>query len=52
MPLARLLVTALLSAVLASTAHAGMKLEEWRGHISLGYGHLFSDSTSPGGSAT
>ena len=27
-----------------------MKLAEWRGHISLGYGHLFSDSTSPGGS--
>ena len=50
MPLARLLVTALLSAVLASSAHAGMKLEEWRGHVSLGYGHLFSDSTSPGGS--
>jgi hypothetical protein len=30
-------------------AHA-MRLEEWRGHVSLGYGHLFSDSLSPGGS--
>lgn len=50
MPLGRLLLTALVTAVLASTAQAGMKLENWHGHISLGYGHLFSDSTSPGGS--
>jgi hypothetical protein len=28
----------------------GMRLEDWRGHVSLGYGHLFSDSLSPGGS--
>ena len=37
--------------LLALPAHAaGMRLEEWRGHVSLGYGHLFSDSLSPGGS--
>jgi hypothetical protein len=50
MPFRRLLVTALFTVAFASTAHAGMKLELWRGHLSLGYGHLFSDSTSPGGS--
>ena len=50
MSLGRLLVTTLLTAALASTAHAGMKLDGWRGHLSLGYGHLFSDYTSPGGS--
>jgi hypothetical protein len=27
-----------------------MRLEDWRGHVSIGYGHLFSDSLSPGGS--
>jgi hypothetical protein len=27
-----------------------MHLEPWRGHVSIGYGYLFSDSLSPGGS--
>ena len=50
MTLGRTLTALLLTAVLASSSHAGMKLEMWRGHLSLGYGHLFSDTTSPGGS--
>jgi hypothetical protein len=33
-----------------SAANADMHLAEWRGHISLGYAHLFSDSLAPGGS--
>jgi len=40
-------------AVCAGSPPAGagvMRLEPWRGHVSLGYGHLFSDSLSPGGS--
>src|SRR5256885_5142899 len=44
-------VASLLLAATVSPARAGMlKLEDWRGHISLGYAHLFSDSLSPGGS--
>jgi len=38
-------------ALVAAPAHAaGLKLEPWRGHVSFGYGHLFSDELSPGGS--
>jgi len=45
------LLVALLAGALAPPARAGgMRLEAWRGHVSLGYGHLFSDSLSPGGS--
>jgi hypothetical protein len=41
----------LLAAVIAAPATAGaIRLEPWRGHVSLGYGHLFSDDLSPGGS--
>jgi hypothetical protein len=41
----------LLAAVIAGPATAGaIRLEPWRGHISFGYGHLFSDDLSPGGS--
>jgi hypothetical protein len=36
--------------LLAAPAHAGLHLEPWRGHVSIGYGYLFSDSLSPGGS--
>ena len=36
--------------LLATPARAGMHLEPWRGHVSIGYGYLFSDSLSPGGS--
>ena len=36
--------------LLARPAHAGIHLEPWRGHVSFGYGYLFSDSLSPGGS--
>lgn len=51
MSLASRSVLAFLGLCLASSAHAGfLRLEEWRGHVSLGYAHLFSDSTSPGGS--
>jgi len=49
----RLALTALtaLTALLAAPAHAGaLRLEPWRGHVSIGYAHLFSDETSPGGS--
>lgn len=41
----------LLAAVIVAPARAGaIRLEPWRGHISLGYAHLFSDDLSPGGS--
>jgi len=35
---------------LGEPARAGIHLEPWRGHVSIGYGYLFSDSLSPGGS--
>ena len=41
---------AIVAAVVAGPASAGLHLEPWRGHVSLGYGYLFSDSLSPGGS--
>ena len=51
MKLGRIFAGAALAALLSVPAHAGaMRLEGWRGHVSLGYGHLFSDSLSPGGS--
>ncbi len=51
MPLGRIVIATLVGAFLAVPAHAGvMRLEPWRGHVSFGYGHLFSDSYSPGGS--
>jgi len=34
----------------AAPARAGLHLEPWRGHVSIGYGYLFSDTLSPGGS--
>ncbi len=41
----------LLVSCFAVPAHAGaMRLEPWRGHLSIGYAHLFSDEFSPGGS--
>ena len=44
-------VAVLLACLLAVPAQAAsMHLAGWRGHVSLGYGHLFSDSFSPGGS--
>jgi hypothetical protein len=39
-----------LPALFVTPARAGMHLEPWRGHVSIGYGYLFSDSLSPGGS--
>lgn len=42
--------TTLLALPLVRPAAAAMRLEPWRGHVALGYGHLFSDSYSPGGS--
>lgn len=50
MRFARILAALALAATLVTPARAGMKLEPWRGHVALGYGHLFSDSYSPGGS--
>lgn len=46
------LAYAVLAAAILSVqpARAGMHLEPWRGHVSIGYGYLFSDSLSPGGS--
>lgn len=47
----RILSVLLLLPCLASTARAGaLRLEPWRGHLSIGYGHLISDEFSPGGS--
>lgn len=44
-------VAVLLACLFTAPAQAGgMHLAGWRGHVSLGYGHLFSDSFSPGGS--
>jgi hypothetical protein len=39
-----------LALLAAPPARAGLHLEPWRGHVSIGYGYLFSDSLSPGGS--
>ena len=51
MPRGRILVLLLLLACLAPTARAGaLRLEPWRGHLSIGYAHLISDEFSPGGS--
>src|SRR4249919_1940068 len=41
---------ALILGVGAVPARAGLHLEPWRGHVSIGYGYLFSDTLSPGGS--
>ena len=38
------------AALAAGPARAGLHLEPWRGHVSIGYGVLFSDTLSPGGS--
>lgn len=36
---------------LATSVHAGpVRLQPWRGHLSVGYSKLFSDSLAPGGS--
>lgn len=51
MPRGRILVLLLLLTCLAPTARAGaLRLEPWRGHLSIGYAHLISDEFSPGGS--
>ena len=45
------LAAALLTFVAITPAPAApLKLDNWRGHVSLGYAHLVSDSLSPGGS--
>jgi hypothetical protein len=43
-------VAALVLVMAAVPARAGLHLEPWRGHVSIGYGYLFSDTLSPGGS--
>jgi hypothetical protein len=49
--LGRGLSLALLALPLVAAGPArAMRLDQWRGHVSFGYAHLFSDSTSPGGS--
>ena len=51
MPRGRILFLLLLLTCLAPTARAGaLRLEPWRGHLSIGYAHLISDEFSPGGS--
>lgn len=34
----------------AAPASAGLRLDAWKGHLSVGYARLFSDSLAPGGS--
>jgi len=47
----RSLLVLLALTCVAIPAHAGaMRLEPWRGHVSLGYGRLSSDAYAPGGS--
>lgn len=42
---------ALLACLAATPARAGsLRLEHWRGHLSVGYSKLFADSLAPGGS--
>jgi hypothetical protein len=45
-----IVASALVLGAVAGPAHAGLHLEPWRGHVSIGYGYLFSDTLSPGGS--
>jgi hypothetical protein len=45
-----LAVAAVVTLLAPRAQAAGMRLENWHGHVSVGYGHLFSDSLSPGGS--
>lgn len=44
------LLASLLLLTAVGTAHAAVRLEPWRGHVSFGYARLYSDSYSPGGS--
>lgn len=47
----RILPLLVLLTCLAPGARAGaLRLEPWRGHLSIGYAHLISDEFSPGGS--
>lgn len=47
----RMLLALIAVVLLAAPAVAGpLRLEPWRGHVSFGYGQLFSDELSPGGS--
>lgn len=46
----RPLLLAALAACFAVPASAGMRLEQWKGHLSVGYGRVFSDSLAPAGS--
>ncbi len=41
---------ALLGAALAAPASAGMRLDEWKGRLSVGYARVFSDTLAPAGS--
>lgn len=55
MSLGRTLVFTLFAALVtlasfAPSAHAGLALDRWKGHIAFGYGKLVSDSLAPGGS--
>lgn len=45
-----LLASLAVLAACALPAHAGLRLEPWRGHVALGYSHVFSDSLAPAGS--
>lgn len=47
--LAALMVLALALAVPAG-AHAGLRLDRWKGHVAVGFAHVVSDSLAPTGS--
>ncbi len=46
----RALLLALAAVLAAAPASAGMRLDAWKGHLSVGYAKVFSDSLAPGGS--
>jgi len=46
----RALLSFLLLAVASPSGAGALRLEPWRGHVSIGYAHLTSDEYSPGGS--
>lgn len=47
---AGLLALTLAAACAAEPAAAGMRLDAWKGHLSVGYGRVWSDSLAPAGS--
>lgn len=48
--LAPMLVAVLAAVAGATPASAGLHLDAWKGHLTVGYARVFSDSLAPGGS--